>query len=358
MKIINSIKTNFLLFLLIIYSLSLWNSCSVSNVPLEILVPAQIDVSKNIKNIGIVNRSLPRKSRKFVNFLEGFISGESILSDRIASGLCLTGLAETLNNSPRFNAVVISGENQKGTGTRRFPLPLDWNSVERLCRKYRVDALIALETFDSNIFIDFSKRKVKKTIKDKKTKKKIKITTYVYDADLNIDVNSGWRIYDPSAHSIIDMNVYRDRKTWSYSGNSRREARHGLPSKREAVNQSGFFSGYMYAMRISPTWINVNRDFYIKGSPELKEAKRYVRKNDWDKAIEIWEGILTLNNDKISGRAAYNLAFAYEVKNNFNSAYKWAKIAYEKYGNRRALNYIHKIRERISDKYKLEKQLD
>lgn len=335
-----------------------FNSCSVSQVPLEILIPAQINISKRIKNIGIVNRSLPERRRKVLNFLEGFISGESIMADRIGSEYCLKGLAETLNNSPRFNAVIISGENLKGTGTRAFPSQLNWGRVRQICDKYRVDALVTLETFDSNIFLDIDKRKVKRKTKDKKTKKKVIVKSFVYDAVLNIDVNSGWRIYDPDKSSIADMNIYMDRKSWSSTGKTRKDARRKFPSKREAINLSGFNSGIMYGARISPTWINVSRDFYVKGSPELKEAKRYVHSRDWKRATKVWKKLLNRNDKKIAGRAAYNLAFAAEVKGDFDNAYRWAKISYEKYGNKKAFLYIRQIRDRISDKYRLEEQLD
>ncbi len=355
-KIKNLLRVNIVAAIGVI--LFLFNSCSVSQVPLEILVPAQINIDKNIKNIGIINRSLPERRRKVINFLEGFISGESIMADRVASEYCLKGLAETLNNSPRFNAVIISGENLRGTGTRSFPIQMDWGRVKRICEKYRVDALVALETFDSNIYFDIDKRRVKRKIKDKKTKKKITIISYVYDALLNIDVNSGWRIYNPFTRTIVDMNIYRDRKSWNSSGDTPREAKRRMPRKREAINISGYNSGIMYGMRISPSWINVNRDFYVKGSPELKEAKRYVRSDNWTKAIDIWKSLLNNSDKKIAGRASYNLAFASEVKGKFNEAYKWAKISYEKFGNKRAFSYIQTLRNRISDKYRLEEQLD
>ena len=131
-----------------------FSSCSVSSLGIRVLVPAEVTVNREIEHIGIVNRSLPAKNRKIIDIVEGFISGESILADRFGSENCLKGLAEKLNNSPRFSAVIIQGENLRGTGTRMFPNPLSWRIVERLCNKYRVDALIALETFDSNITLD------------------------------------------------------------------------------------------------------------------------------------------------------------------------------------------------------------
>lgn len=336
----------------------LLSSCATSSVPMEILIPADINVKKDLKHFGIINRSLPAKRKKIVNILEGFFSGESILADRIGSEYCLKGLAEKLNNSPRFSSVIIAGENLRGTGTRSFPRQLSWKRAREICGKYRVDGLIALETFDSNIHIDVDKRSETKKIKtkDKKVKKKIKVIRYY--SDLYIDVNSGWKIYDPLSENIIDVNVYSDRKRWNSKGDTRKDALRRLPSKREAINIAGYNSGVQYGIRISPTWININREFYVKGDPALKEAKRYVRASDWNNAIRIWKELLSGSDQKTAGRAAYNLAFAAEIRGDFDLAYKWAKESYGKYGNKKAYTYMNKIKERITDKYILEKQLE
>ncbi len=357
MKNKNNVSVLFMITGLFILLLSPF-SCTTSSVPVEILVPAEINVNKNIKHVGIINRSLPSRRRKIANLLEGFISGESILADRSGAENCISGLSEQLNTSPRFSSVIINGERLRGTGTRKFPLPLNWRIVEDLCRRYRVDAIIALETFDSNIHFDVKKKWRTKKVKVQGSDKKKKIKVPIFYSYLEIDVNSGWRIYDPKGRSIIDMNIFSDRKSWDSSGVSRREAIDGLPDKRDAINLAGFNSGMMYGMRISPTWININRDFYVKGDPGLKKAKKFVRIRNWDRAIAIWRGLLLKVDNKIAGRAAFNLAFAYEIMGDFNKAYSWAKKSYYKFGNKRALKYMSEIRDRITDKYLLEKQLE
>ncbi len=47
--------------------------------------------------------------------------------------------------------MVLTSEDFRGTGTKQFPLPLEWPQVEMLCKKYNVDAIVALETFDSDL---------------------------------------------------------------------------------------------------------------------------------------------------------------------------------------------------------------
>lgn len=355
MTIFNFIKNFSLVFLLI--GLIPVTSCSVSQTSLQVLVPADISVSQEIKHVGIINRSLPAKRSKFVNILEGFVSGETIMGDHIGSEYCQRGLAETLNNSPRFSAVIIQGEGLKGTGTRIFPRPLSWERVEQICKKYRVDALISLETFDSNIDIRIDKRMIKKKVKDKKTKEKIKIKVPRYYAKLYIDVNSGWKIYEPRNKSVVDANVYRDRKVWNTVGDTKKEARRKLPQKREAINLAGHFSGIQYGARISPTWIDVSRTYYTKGCPEFKEAFRYIKTGNWEEAVSIWKTVLENPDKKIAGRAAFNIAVAAEVRGELQEAYRWAHRAYTRYGNKAAYRYMRTLSLRLEESKRLDEQL-
>ena len=356
----NNIIRNYTLIILsvLIITICFSTSCSISSVPIEILVPAEINITKQIKHVGIINRTIPARKRKIINFLEGFISGESIFADRMGAENCINGLAEKLNTSPRFAAVIIQGEMVRGSGTRTFPPPMNWKKVEDICRRYNLDALISLETFDSNIHFNVKKKYKTKKIKSKNSVETKKIKIPKYYARLGIDVNSGWRIYDPSAKLIVDMNTFRDRKNWRSSDDSKKEAVRGLPKKRDAINASGYNAGIQYGIRISPTWVNMSRDFYVKGDPGLKNAKKYVRNSDWDSAIKIWEQLTENVDKKIAGRASYNLAFAYEIKGDFNKAYRWAKRSSLEFGNKKAERYIETIRDRISDKYLLEEQLE
>ncbi|MCJ7483694.1 MAG: tetratricopeptide repeat protein [Thermodesulfovibrionales bacterium] len=332
-------------------------SCSVSSRSMQVLVPADISITKEIKHIGILNYALPSKQNKIIDILEGFVSGESILDDRIGADYCLKGLAEKLNNSPRFSAVIIQGVDLRRDDYRRFSSQLPWNEVKRLCQKYRVDGLIALEHFDSNIHVDKDERMRKKKIKDKETGEKRTIKVPEWHVDLYIEVNSGWKIYDPESQSVIDANFYKDRKSWAASGDTQKEAMGKLPRKRDAINEAGYNSGIEYGVRISPTWTTVKRFYYVKGCKELKEAKRYVRTGDWEGAIAIWKRILQSPDKKLAGRAAYNMAFAAEIKGDFEEAYNWAQKAYSEYGNTKAQSYMRIIQIRIEDEKRLNKQL-
>lgn len=318
---------------------------------MQILKPATINVPAEIKQVGIINRSLPEKGQGAMNVLEGLVTGESIGADREGSQECMRGLAAGLNANPRFTAVLIEGVEFRGTGTRQWPEFLDWKQVEELCERFRVDAIVALETFDSDVELRKSSADVERTI-DKK-----KVIVKEYYADLRMIVRSGWTIYKPQGRQIIDRNSFNDEMRWSESGDTPDEVLGKLPSKRRSINESGYYSGRQYGVRISPTWVNENRSYFRKANDDFKIASKYVKQDRWNDAIAIWKKY-TLNPDpKVAGRAAYNMALASEVEGNLSLALEWANRAWQQHGLKKARHYTDLLNMRIREQERLDQQM-
>jgi len=326
---------------------ALFSGCSVSSVPLQVLVPAQIPIDRNIEHVGIMDHSR-RHSQRITDLAEGFLTRESIMADAVAAEYCLKGLAEKLNESPRFTPVVIYGERTGGMSLSRQPRDLPWEVVRRICDRYRLDALIVLDYFDSDIRLKHNLSR-KKDGDDKPRRHYLRLT---------INVGSGWRIYVPDSRRVIDAEIYHDRKSWRGSGKTRREAMRRLPDKREAINQAGFYSGLRYGERIAPTWITLTRTYYSKGCPEFETAARHVRAGDWDAAEVLWTGVSAGQDLEMAGKAMYNLAFAAEIRGRLEEAWRKAREAYTRFGNRKAYNYMRELNERIMEQRRLEEQLD
>ena len=334
---------------LIITSLS---SCVTSSVLVNVHRPADIAINKDIQNVVVVNRSRPSKDNLVGNIFEGLISGEDIGADRKGAEYCVEGLEGLLNDSERFSLKNEGGIELKGTGTSSFPIPLAWNEVKSIGGSYGGDALLVLETFDSD-----SRVLIGPPVARTRKIKGIKVKELRYPATLIVEVESGWRIYDVNKERIIDENKYKDIKEFNAWGSSAEEAQFNLPSKRLAIKQAGIHAGEKYGFRISPIWLKVNRPYYIGKHEDLKNARQYVRSGDWDTAIEIWL-YLTENEDlKIANRAAFNMALASEIKGSLKTAIDWANKA-QKIGNKKAYNYINVLNSRLIDEEKLKQQLN
>ncbi|MBK7174881.1 MAG: hypothetical protein IPH84_17010 [Bacteroidales bacterium] len=332
--------------------ITLFYSCSTRSIPMKLLVPAEVTIPKDVQSIAILNHSLPAKQEQFINILEGFITGESILADREGSFQCIRGVEARLNESPRVKAFALETDAYRGTGTRQFPEFLDWETIDALCDQYKVDAILSLETFDS----DFGIKKHTSEYKEKVNGREVKKTEY--HADLRIDVNSGWRFYDRKNRNMIDQVSFSDRKEWSGSGKTEQGALNDLPSKRRAINESGRFAGFQMANRISPNWRTETRTYFVKGNEDLKAAKVQVKFNNWDEAINIWKKLSENKDPKIAGRACYNLALASEMKGNMDIAIVWAEKAMKVYHVKKARNYVDVLYTRKDNELRLDKQMN
>ena len=342
-------KRYFIFSILVVVGLS---SCTTSSVLVNVQRPADITVSQDIQNVLVVNRSRPSKDNLAGNIIEGFISGEGMGADRKGAEYCINGLSNILGNSERFTLKNAGGIELKGTGTSAFPIPLAWNEVKSICGSYGSDALLVLETFDSDSWIRLG-TPVTRTRKVKK----IKIKELRYPATLTMSVESGWRIYDVNKKQIIDENKFTEIKEFTAWGNNPEEAQLNLPSKRRAIQESGLFAGKQYGFRIAPMWIKVSRTYYIGKSDDLKLAKSYVKKGDWDAAIDIWKDLVNNSDEKIARRSAYNMAIASEIKGGLDTAIEWANKA-KKLGEKKAYNYINILQRRKMDEEKLKQQLN
>ncbi len=265
------LRINYFGGFLLIMALGLFQSCATSSVTINVLRPADISVPTTIERLVVANRSLPAEDKKVENVVEGFLTGEGLWVDRFGSRECVLGLQEGLDNYPRYKAIEQSTNDLPGTGTGEFPLPMDWEKVGQICKQHNMDALVVLEVFDSDNKYGYSK--------EERTRKEEERTIryQVHIAELGVSVKSGWRIYDPFRKIIIDANTYNDYKQWTTEGKTKNEARSKLPDLSDAVKMAGFYAGKQYALRISPSWVNVSRVYFKMGNDDMKRAKRYVK---------------------------------------------------------------------------------
>jgi len=337
--------------LLVLLGAFLVTSCKTTQISIQVLNPAQISLPSDIKTIAFVNRSLLGKKERFKNIVEGAITGESVFADRLGSEECIKGVVEGLNNSPRIRGIIPANIDIRGTGSRQFPDPLNWETVDSICKANNVEALACLEVFDSDCTSKITSRAATK----KEKNKDISYTEFTVHLDVN--VVSGWRIYYPAGQKIIDQNTYIDTKSWANKSDDPKSAEKGLPYKDDAVSQSGNFAGNQYAFRISSNWSWVSRIYYSKENSDFEQAKRMVKSNDWKGAAILWQKYINSANPKISGYACYNLALAAEMDGNLESAIDWAKKAYVGFKNKSAYTYMNILQKRLNDQYRLDEQM-
>ena len=330
----------------------LYSGCaSMPTVEFDVLQPGGITVSPEIQKIVLVNRYMPEKGGQTAKRLEAIVTGEKLGQDRIGSAACLDGLVHRLARSPRFQFVKSDLE-LLGSGTGVFPVPLSPDEVRRISQDYGVDAVLAVEAFDSDVYFDREEKQSEHTLRNGE----IQIVT-VCLATARVNVTTGWRLYDGATGRLLDE--YQDTGSVRHfgTGPTSREAEAGIPDRRELVAEMGKVAGELYATRLAPTYSLVRRNYYGSGSPHLKSASRRVEAGDWENAERLWRDALKRDKEDVQGKAAYNLALAHEAKQDLDGALKWAETAEKQYGDKNAMGYRRTLNHKVSEQRRLARQM-
>lgn len=337
----------FIPFVLISVMLSL--SCGTGNMSMQVMQPAHINVPKDIKTLVVVNHTIPIKN--WWNILEGVLTGEMIEQDKKGKNEAIRGLVSRMTESTRYK-VINSGETFKGKGNitgLTFPAPLDWRTVNNLCRKYDADAVISLEYFDSDYIVTNVKKMVDEDGRE--------VPEYHAKGVASIDL--GFRIYDPKDKNIFDEESFSHRRVWHATGRNAADAAAHLIAKGQAIYAASYDAGIAYSDRITPHYIWVNRMYYRKGkkSDYIDRGARQAEVNQWKQAAQTWMKALNSPHKKDPGRAAYNIALAYEMQGLLEKALHWAQKSYSLYGNKNARQYVSVLEGRIENQKRLKEQM-
>lgn len=234
--------------------------------------------------------------------------------------------------------------------------PLPWSEIDAITRQYDVDAVLAIEKYDTDQSTSTRSRQVKRK-KDGE-----EYTETVYDSKIDMRVHIGWRLYDNERRVIIDEFEVTEGGDDSATGSSEEEAVRRLTNQSDMARQISFEAGTLYGMRIAPVWVSVDRQFYTKAKKADKEpmqrAARYAKANQWEEAAGIWRDLINNPRDaKTAGKAAHNMAVAAERAGHLESALDWANKAYLEFNNKGSQTYARDLQWRIEDAKRVEEQL-
>jgi hypothetical protein len=330
-----------------------FSSCT-STTSLRVLQPAEMKLPDHISKVATIDRSKPSKG--FVNVLEGLFTGEAINQDRRGRENALDGLTYSLTRTPRFEVkptdVIYEGSSAGGS----MAPPLPWPEIDRICNNYGADAVLAIESYDSDIFSNSSSYEEK--YKDKEGVERVRVR---WRADAEVGVRIGWRFYDPKNKIILDEFTAFANDRFSATGNSRQQALNNLPDLAYRTFDVSRAAGELYGMRVAPVWVNVGRTFFTKGKKgykeDMKQAARYANSGAWERAAGVWSDLVASADTKTAGRAAHNMAVASEVSGKLDLALEWANKAYQDFNNKASREYIYILEQRMNDERKVDYQL-
>ncbi len=318
-------------------------SCKINHLYMNVLEPAPVTLSPEIKKVGVINRSVPTDATKVFDVIDKALTLEGVNLDKDGAEQAIKGLSAELLNNGRFNEIkTLTDIDFRTPSLGIFPVPLSWEITDRICRETGTDALFALEYYDTDTRLRYSTR-------DGKTKKVLglEIPAIVHQADMETIVKTGWRIYDPANQVIADEYNHLQSVVFSGTGVTPLVAVAALVGRKEAMIEVSNKAGHSYALRLIPFELRVKRDYFVKGTYNFKIAKRKAQVGKWNEAAELWELETTNPKRKVAGRATYNMAIINEINGNLDMALQWAQKAWEYFKIRQALKYVRILENRM-----------
>ena len=297
-------------FLGLIVALS---SCTVyKEYSIDVYKPGKIAVPRDVKNIALIYRNF-----KYDNdTLQHYYNSDRILKkakndpknlDSILVHFCLNELALNLKNKNLYNRIHIFPEVFKPHSSSKLPA-INFEIINKLTTETETDLVISLETFTyfySQYSADGSSQKPREVI------------------TANV-----WAVYDPAVKKIIERKTMIDTLYWNTfdeNGNNIKSSK--LPPRTTALKIASQMAGENYSKRFFASWETVNRIYSIPPPADFETAERYLVKGDWDNAIIIWKRYAADKNGKMAIHARYNLALAYEMKDDMETAVQWLNAA-------------------------------
>lgn len=289
------------------------SSCTVyKEYPIDIYKPGEIPVPSDVENVALVYRNFKYKNDTLQHFYKKDYQiikakGDPEMLDSILVSYCLKELASNLKARNSFNRINIFPDVFTFHSGDKLPA-LDFEMVKKITSVSEADLLISLETF-----------------------------SYFYsqlESDYNVPDSrevitaSVWAVYDPLAEKIIERKTMIDTVFWNaYDEKGNYQKNSKLPPRLAALKIASQLAGENYSKRFFASWQSVKRMYSIPPLPDFEAAEKYLLKNDWDNAILLWKRYAGDKNGKMAINARYNLALAYEMKDDIDAAWQWLAAA-------------------------------
>lgn len=328
--------------LLILSFIALVISSCTQRVYLTISDPPIVYLENEYETAGVINRTYSSGASKPLDMIDNALSLEGNM-DHTGSKAAVQGLYDELTMNPKFKYVsLLDSMTVQNGGIDVFPAQLPWSEVEQICDEAGVQLLFVLELYDTDSKISYSNRTVTKStpLGD--------VPLIEHVATMNTSIKTGWRIYDPKNKLIRDEIFLRDVLTSTGRGINPVKAASVLMNREQAVKQISTQVGQFYAGRLLSKNFRVWRNYYNKGSRNLKIANRRAEVNDWDGAGEMWLKETESHKRKVAGRACHNMAIYAEINGDLYGALEWAQKAYSDYNNKEAKDYARLLKNRIN----------
>lgn len=315
----------------------------------KVFQPAEIATPKELKKLGILNRTTPNEAQNTNSKIDEILSLEGLNLDQKGAESAISSVANLLNKKNQRRSIesaYVIGDslisNQKSIIPE--PLPLDWETIHRICLDHNLDGLLVLEYYDTHS--TFTQTSAPTTVNVPGVGS---VPTTRYYVDVETEIDAYWRIYDHLNQNLIDDIRQTRRVSTKSQGISFLAALNSIKDREQNVIKRSSQMGQFAATKLEPHQRTLSRKYYARGSDELKKASRSVETFDYEKAISIWEKELTAPDTDIRSKNLFNLALTQEIHENLGQALEYANESYALSGNKKAKRYALMLRKKIKE---------
>lgn len=329
------------------------NCASTNRLTIGITEPALVHLSSDIKSVGIINRSLPSKGNNTIDKIDKILSAEGVNLDMKGAEAAISSLSTELSVLKNFEEIKILNDIEEvKKGLAVLPATLSWELVEKICSENKVDVLFSLEFYDTDTKADYRVTTMKLP-----NSLGVNVDVPAQEVTLATQVVSGWRVYDPHIKMVVDEKLYTKNMAFRGKGINPIKAVEAVANRNEMVQEYSRNVGISYAERLVPRNTRIARAYFVRGTDNFKIAQRRAQAGDWEGAAELWERELTNSDEKVAGRAYYNMAISNEINGDLDKAIQFASKSYTDYKINNALDYVNLLHSRVRQNRKLDEQL-
>jgi hypothetical protein len=279
---------------------------------LQVLKPGTVTIPSDVKTMAFVDRNLiygvdsTYQNYKYL----GEVVKDSLSYDSLVKKSSYDGFAQNIPEFFQLDTIpFIQLEPSYLSDTIRTYPQLAWATVDSICALNNSDILVVLEGAKINTEYEVN-------------------SAEGFWGTVDINYWAIWRIYDPLYQKVCDQYIAVDSLFVEEFSNSYKKLVNGkIPSRQKIMQDVGYSLGEDYIQRISPVWKSVQRKYYCSGGKRMDAACYFLNQMNWEAAMDIWKSIATNSTKeyKKAGKAAYNLALAYEVQGDLKQANQWIR---------------------------------
>ncbi|SHE67889.1 hypothetical protein SAMN05444274_10289 [Mariniphaga anaerophila] len=298
----------------VIFLVLLFASCTVyKEYPIEIYNPGEASVPAEAKSAALVYRNFKFEEDTLQHYYKSNYQlfrakNDPANLDSILVTACLNELAANLKANNAFQKLFVFPFSTFDKHSAKHLSELTPELTEKVAGASNADVLIVLETF-SSFFSTYPE--------EFETPKSNEVITVAV-----------WGIYDPESRTNIDRKTMIDTVFWNgYDTEGNYQRGYNPPPRLTALELASALAGENYAKRFYASWQTVNRMYSVPPLPDFSTAAQYLEEGKWDESIKLWEKYADQSNGKMAIHARYNLALAYEMKDDLEAAQKWLTAA-------------------------------